>query len=161
MKHSNKTLVAALLAAMVAVPAFADKGGGGHGKGKGGDRDRVERIERHHDRHDRDDRDFRRHGRDDRHDRVVILDRHHDRSCPPGLAKKNNGCLPPGQAKKMDRAIVGQALPAGAVFTLPTRVRSTLPPPPLGYRYAVVNNQVVLVSDNNIVVDIILRSLLG
>ena len=22
--------------------------------------------------------------------------------CPPGLAKKNNGCLPPGQAKKMD-----------------------------------------------------------
>jgi len=23
------------------------------------------------------------------------------RVCPPGLAKKNNGCLPPGQAKKM------------------------------------------------------------
>jgi hypothetical protein len=22
-------------------------------------------------------------------------------SCPPGLAKRNNGCLPPGQAKKM------------------------------------------------------------
>jgi hypothetical protein len=22
-------------------------------------------------------------------------------SCPPGLAKKNNGCMPPGQAKKM------------------------------------------------------------
>ena len=22
------------------------------------------------------------------------------RGCPPGLAKKNNGCLPPGQAKK-------------------------------------------------------------
>ena len=22
-------------------------------------------------------------------------------SCPPGLAKKNNGCLPPGQAKKL------------------------------------------------------------
>ena len=22
------------------------------------------------------------------------------RACPPGLAKKNNGCLPPGQAKK-------------------------------------------------------------
>ncbi len=22
-------------------------------------------------------------------------------NCPPGLAKKNNGCLPPGQAKKM------------------------------------------------------------
>ncbi len=23
--------------------------------------------------------------------------------CPPGLAKKNNGCLPPGQARKLDR----------------------------------------------------------
>jgi len=28
-------------------------------------------------------------------------------NCPPGLAKKNNGCLPPGQAKKM----LGAALP--------------------------------------------------
>ena len=25
------------------------------------------------------------------------------RGCPPGLAKKNNGCLPPGQAKKLAR----------------------------------------------------------
>ena len=24
--------------------------------------------------------------------------------CPPGLAKKNNGCLPPGQAKKLYNA---------------------------------------------------------
>ena len=31
--------------------------------------------------------------------------------CPPGLAKKNNGCLPPGQAKK--RFNVGQRLPYG------------------------------------------------
>ncbi len=31
----------------------------------------------------------------------------HD-NCPPGLAKKNNGCLPPGQAKKM----IGAVLPA-------------------------------------------------
>ena len=29
--------------------------------------------------------------------------------CPPGLAKKNNGCMPPGQAKKMYR--VGQRFP--------------------------------------------------
>ncbi len=28
--------------------------------------------------------------------------------CPPGLAKKNNGCLPPGQAKRM----IGSLLPA-------------------------------------------------
>ena len=30
-------------------------------------------------------------------------------SCPPGLAKKNNGCLPPGQAKK--RYNIGQRWP--------------------------------------------------
>jgi Ni/Co efflux regulator RcnB len=160
MNTSKKTLVAALLATMALSPAFADKGGQGKGGGK---HDRVERVERHSDRHD--DGRFDRHGRDgrfDRDDRVVILDRHHDRSCPPGLAKKNNGCLPPGQAKKANRVIIGEALPPGAVFTVPRRTLSTLPPPPVGYRYAVVNNQVVLVGNNsNIVVDIILRSLLG
>jgi Ni/Co efflux regulator RcnB len=159
MNTSKKTLVAALLATMALAPAFADKGGNGKGGGK---HDRVERVERHHDRHD-DDR-FDRDGRDGRRhdgDRVVILDRHHGAGCPPGLAKKHNGCMPPGQAKKADRVIIGQALPPGAVFTVPRRTLSTLPPPPLGYRYAVVNNQVVLVGNNNIVVDIILRSLLG
>lgn len=28
---------------------------------------------------------------------------HAGRGCPPGLAKKNNGCLPPGQARKLAR----------------------------------------------------------
>ena len=31
--------------------------------------------------------------------------------CPPGLAKKGNGCMPPGQAKKLYN--VGQRLPYG------------------------------------------------
>jgi len=31
--------------------------------------------------------------------------------CPPGLAKKGNGCLPPGQAKKLYN--VGQRFPIG------------------------------------------------
>lgn len=26
-----------------------------------------------------------------------------ERDCPPGLAKKHNGCLPPGQARKLAR----------------------------------------------------------
>ena len=30
--------------------------------------------------------------------------------CPPGLAKKNNGCLPPGQAKKLLRGQYWQNL---------------------------------------------------
>ncbi|HEY5724068.1 MAG TPA: hypothetical protein VIT45_17300 [Allosphingosinicella sp.] len=31
--------------------------------------------------------------------------------CPPGLAKKRNGCLPPGQARKLFG--VGQRIPTG------------------------------------------------
>lgn len=81
--------------------------------------------------------------------------------CPPGLAKKHNGCLPPGQAKKIYRdAVVGHRVPRDAVYVIPRHVRATLPRPPAGYRYAVVNDQVVLVSDANIVVDII-RSIIG
>jgi len=30
--------------------------------------------------------------------------------CPAGLAKKHNGCMPPGQAKKLDR---GEHFPSG------------------------------------------------
>jgi len=33
------------------------------------------------------------------HDRLWALDARGN--CPPGLAKKNNGCLPPGQVKKL------------------------------------------------------------
>jgi Ni/Co efflux regulator RcnB len=141
---NKKTLVAALLAAMAVTPAFADKGGKGHGKHHDDDRDRdrIAHVERHH----------------HRDDRVVLVDQG-PRGCPPGLAKKNNGCLPPGQAKK--GAIVGHALPPGAVFVVPQPVLATLPPPPRGYRYAVINNQVVLVSGSNIVVDIVLHNLFG
>ncbi len=43
------------------------------------------------------------------HDGHVGADHWGARGCPPGLAKKNNGCLPPGQAKK--RYNVGQRFP--------------------------------------------------
>src|SRR5688572_13872029 len=33
--------------------------------------------------------------------------------CPPGLAKKHNGCLPPGQAKKWEK---GRPLPNNVVY---------------------------------------------
>jgi len=31
--------------------------------------------------------------------RLYFVEKHGRKNCPPGLAKKNNGCLPPGQAK--------------------------------------------------------------
>lgn len=57
---------------------------------------------------DRDrERDRDLNGARDRSRQVVVAPwRNYEvlRGCPPGLAKKGNGCLPPGQAKKIERA---------------------------------------------------------
>ena len=58
------------------------------------------------DRRERGYRDRDRDGRDDRFE-----NRYAANNCPPGLAKKNNGCLPPGQAKRLFRE--GQRVPTG------------------------------------------------
>lgn len=54
---------------------------------------------RYDDRHDHNDPDDHDNGYD-RNGRWGDNDGRYGRDCPPGLAKKNNGCLPPGQAKK-------------------------------------------------------------
>lgn len=76
-------------------------------------------------------------------------------NCPPGLAKKHNGCLPPGQARK--RYVVGQRLPAGVVLQpLPPRLVTRLGPVPAGYQYVVVDGDVVkLAVGTRLVVDAI------
>ena len=76
-------------------------------------------------------------------------------NCPPGLAKKHNGCLPPGQAKK--RYVVGQRLPATVVIQpLPPVLVTRLGPAPHGYEYAVVDGDVVkLAIGTRLVVDAI------
>jgi len=68
---------------------------------------------------------------------------HHGRGgCPPGLAKKNNGCLPPGQAKK--RYAVGQPLARGVeMHPPPAEVRTRLGEPPAGFRYVMVDGDLV------------------
>ena len=64
-------------------------------------------------------------------------------NCPPGLAKKNNGCLPPGQAKKL--WTVGQPLPGTVVFyPLPGPLLLQLTPAPSGYQYVRVANDILL-----------------
>ena len=65
-------------------------------------------------------------------------------SCPPGLAKKNNGCLPPGQANKT--WAVGQSLPPEIVHPMPRELWNQLTPPPAGYQYARVDDNIVLMS---------------
>lgn len=75
----NAFIIAGAAALAAAAPALAGPGhGNGHGNGHG---------------HDYNDNDYGRgstygYGRG---------------GCPPGLAKKHNGCMPPGQARKFAR----------------------------------------------------------
>lgn len=63
--------------------------------------------------------------------------------CPPGLAEKNNGCLPPGQAKKLWG--VGQPLPPTVVYyPLSQPLMVQLAPPPPGYDYVRIDDDIVL-----------------
>ena len=134
-----RALVLATSALLVglASPAWADKdkdkgGKGKHGQGRGGPAV-VQPV------------------------RVVVPD--HDRAivyqyyrsefsagrCPPGLAKKGNGCLPPGQAKKL--WVLGQPLPGGVVFyPLPGVLLGQLSPAPNGYQYVRVANDILMMA---------------
>lgn len=78
-----------------------------------------------------------------------------DKGCPQGLAKKNNGCMPPGQAKKWR---IGQPVPQGyALYPVPQPVLVQLPPVPYGYRYGRLGGDIVLVlQKNNLIIDIML-----
>lgn len=65
--------------------------------------------------------------------------------CPPGLRKKHNGCLPPGQAKK--RWTVGRPLPRDVIFhDLPPQLVVEIGVPPAGYRYARIANDILLIA---------------
>lgn len=126
----------ALFALTVASPAYAGHGSG-NGKGHGND-------------HFNGDNDRHSHGPTIVfHDRLIIedyLNQHEGRKhCPPGLAKKHNGCLPPGQAKKYR---VGERLPAGVRWSpVPHDLLVMLTPPPRGYRYVKVDRDVLLIGE--------------
>jgi hypothetical protein len=149
MRHALALVIPALLIGL-ASPAWADKDKDNKGKGKHGHGDRgggpavvVQPV------------------------RVVVPDR--DRTvvyqyyrtefsagrCPPGLAKKGNGCLPPGQAKKL--WVIGQPLPPAVIYEpVPRAVVQQLAPVPPGYDYVRVDNDVLLMDmTNRMVADVV------
>jgi Ni/Co efflux regulator RcnB len=64
--------------------------------------------------------------------------------CPPGLAKKHDGCLPPGQAKRWS---IGRPLPRDVIFySLPQELVVQLTPPPAGYRYVRVASDILMIA---------------
>ena len=74
--------------------------------------------------------------------------------CPPGLAKKNNGCMPPGQARKW---ALGQPLPRDVVvYSLPPAIVVQLGVAPAGHRYVRVASDILLIAiGTGLVVDAI------
>ncbi|WP_382322147.1 hypothetical protein ACFJGX_07395 [Hydrogenophaga sp. UC242_50] len=144
------------LPALAEKPEWAGKQGGKH--------DKHEKHEKHRDDH-RDDR------RDDRRDgprspsssvsvniqiggyfgepqRRIAHDYYEPRfkagKCPPGLAKKHNGCMPPGQAKKWR---MGYPLPRDVVYyPVPNSVSVQIGLPPSGYKYVRVAADILMIA---------------
>lgn len=66
--------------------------------------------------------------------------------CPPGLAKKNNGCQPPGQVKQWE---IGQRLPRNVIYhDIPSEIASQLGTAPEGYRYVRVASDILLITQS-------------
>jgi hypothetical protein len=64
--------------------------------------------------------------------------------CPPGLAKKNNGCMPPGQAKKW---MIGRPLPRDVLFyDLPPEIVVQLGPVPSRHRFVRVASDILMIA---------------
>jgi Ni/Co efflux regulator RcnB len=130
----------ALSAALAAGPALADKPEwAGNGKGKG--KKHEERVEQHG--------SATASRFTEQHRRLIAeyyggQQAQPGRKCPPGLAKKNNGCLPPGQAKKWG---LGRPLPGDLrYYDLPRDLLMRLPPPPAGHRYVRVAADILLIA---------------
>lgn len=146
------------LAILSASPGvFADKGGkGGHGRHERHDDDH--RYEYRHEERHYDDRrgDISIRAYFGNSDRRIVDDYYapefRSGHCPPGLAKKGSGCVPPGQARKWRK---GYPLPQGVVYyDLPPDLIYRMPPPPRGHRYVRIGPDILLLSiGSGIVID--------
>ena len=81
---------------------------------------------------------------EDHHHAKKHYKKHYKGHCPPGLAKKRNGCIPPGQAKKWRR---GYPLARGVIYyDLSPRMVRQLGRPPTGHRYVRVAQDILLIA---------------
>lgn len=136
-------LAATAIIAMTAAPALADPpphAGGGPGKGK---RPESHQMTPHQGDDARGGVDIGIRFGDG--DYQVVRDYYRNvGSCPPGLAKKHNGCMPPGQAKKWR---LGRRLPPDLVYyDLPPDLMLHLPPASAGYEYVRVGADILKIA---------------
>lgn len=86
---------------------------------------------------------------DDEHRRIAR--EYYASDCPPGLAKKRNGCQPPGQAKKS--YTVGRRLPDGYYGdVLPDDLLVRLPRLPGGYGYRLLDGDLGVIELSTLIV---------
>lgn len=133
MKTIFKALMIAAALSLATPAAVFAKNDKSHGRGNSHDASAHSRGgERHHDRHS-----------DENILRNYVLS-HYRQHCPPGLAKKNPPCVPPGQAKKYR---IGSRLPEGGYVRLPSDIVSQLTPAPDYARYVRMDRNVYLISE--------------
>lgn len=155
----NMTLTAGFFALALSTNSALANNGKGHDKHKA-----KHKIEKHHHKyHHKHDDDVNIRVSFGSSDRGILRDylRHsYGKSCPPGLAKKRNGCLPPGQAKKRYR--IGYPLDV-EYYPLPDYLYDRLGPVPHGYQYVRVDRDILLIGEatKNVVDAITLLSAVG
>jgi len=150
----TKSLVIALSIVLMGAPTavLAEKGGK-HGKGK--DNAHAEQGQgKGQSQNDSVRVEFRFGEQDQRIVRDYYGGQARGGKCPPGLAKKGNGCMPPGQAKKW---AMGRPLPRDLAYhDLPYDLMIRLPAAPAGHRYVQVAGDVLLIAvGSSMVVDAI------
>lgn len=146
---TSYTLACLIAGILAAGPVLADKPAWA-GSGKNQEKNDMRDARNRDKGPDRDgDRQGRREGGHfaDQH-RSMVREYYGERfragKCPPGLAKKNNGCMPPGQAKKWQ---VGRPLPRDVIYyDLPHTLVVQLGRPPAGHRYVRVAADILLIA---------------
>ncbi len=137
---AGRAVLLAMTAALAVNPAFADN-----------KHDKRDKHDQRGGKHQR-DRDGDRNERQGRHfddNKRVVVHEYYEQEyrsgrCPPGLAKKNNGCMPPGQAKKWHK---GRPLPRDVVYyNVPPQLVVRLGAPPAGHKYVRVASDILLIA---------------
>ena len=139
---TGRALAFALAGVLAAGPALAEKPswagekggkarGDEHREGRDESRERDRRVEHFGDPHRAAVREY-------------YAGQFQSGRCPPGLAKKHNGCMPPGQARKWQ---LGRPLPRDVIYyEVPRPLVVQLGQPPAGYRYIRVAGDILMIA---------------
>lgn len=146
-KHAFSFVISAMIGAAPALaekPSWAGEKGGKHDRGEQRD---ARRGEQKSSKGDRDSHSSRSGRHFDERQHAMVRDYyagHGSGRCPPGLAKKNNGCMPPGQAKKWR---MGQPLPRDVIYyEVPQPLVVKIGLPPAGHRYVRVAGDILMIA---------------